>query len=116
MHNYKELRVWQQAIKLATDVYRSTEIFPREEKFGLTSQIQRSAVSIPSNIAEGAGRNGGAEFKLFLSYAAGSSCELETQLIIAKELKYITEELANELILKSTEIQKMIYGLLKSLN
>ena len=116
MHNYKELRVWQQAIKLATDVYRSTEIFPREEKFGLTSQIQRSAVSIPSNIPEGAGRNGGAEFKLFLGYAAGSSCELETQLIIAKELKYITEELANELILKSTEIQKMIYCLLKSLN
>ena len=115
MHNYKELRVWKQAIQLATDVYKITESFPREEKFGLTSQIQRSVVSIPSNIAEGAGRNGGKEFKQFLGYSAGSSCELETQLIISKELNYISEEDANILICKVNDVQKMIYGLLKSL-
>ena len=115
MHNYKELRVWKQAIVLATDVYKIAEGFPKEEKYGLTSQIQRSVVSIPSNIAEGAGRNGGKEFKLFLGYSAGSSCELETQLIIAKELNYITEDCANDLILKVNDVQKMIYGLLKSL-
>ncbi len=97
-------------------MYKITQDFPKEEKYGLSSQIQRSAVSIPSNIAKGAGRNGGKEFKLFLSYSAGSSCELETQLIIAKELKYITENSATELILKVNDIQKMIYGLLKSIS
>ena len=114
MHNYKELKVWQQAIPLATEVYRITKDFPKEEKYGLTSQIQRSAVSIPSNIAEGAGRNGAAEFKLFLGYAAGSSCELETQLIITQALLYLDNSKAEELIKASNNIQKMLYALLKS--
>lgn len=116
MHNYKELRVWQESIKLATEVYRCTESFPKEEKYGLISQIQRSVVSVASNIAEGGGRNGGAEFKMFLGYAAGSACELETQIIIAKELNYLSEEKSGTLILKVTEVQKMLFGLIKSLS
>ena len=116
MHNYKELRVWKQAIALATKIYNCTKEFPKEEKYGLSSQMQRAAVSIASNIAEGSGRNGGAEFRLFVGYASGSACELETQIIIAKEVKFISEEKAEELILKITDIQKMIYGLLKSLS
>lgn len=92
MHNYKDLRVWKSAIELATEVDAVTSLLPKEEKFGLVSQIQRSVVSIASNIAEGAGRNGKNECKMFLGYALGSAFELETQIIIATKLKYISEE------------------------
>lgn len=115
MHNYKELKVWTKSVELATLVYQTTGSFPKEEKFGLTSQMQRAAVSISSNIAEGAGRNSEPEFNVFLGYARGSSFELETQLFIAKNIGYVDES-AFELLLNSiTEIQKMLHGLKKSL-
>lgn len=82
MHQFKELTVWQKAVDLATDVYRYTKNFPAEEKFGLTSQIRRSVVSISSNIAEGVGRKSKKEFKHFLDIAYGSASELETQLLV----------------------------------
>src|SRR5690606_31265320 len=83
MNNLKELKIWNRAMELAVQVYKATETFPAEEKFGLTSQSRRAAVSIPSNIAEGAGRNSVKEFNNFLGIANGSSYELQTQLIIA---------------------------------
>ena len=86
MHKYKELKLWQKSIGLVTSVYLLTRSFPQFENFGLVSQINRSAVSIPSNIAEGAGRNSDKEFIHFLSIAQASSYELETQLIISKNL------------------------------
>jgi four helix bundle protein len=116
MHQFKELKVWQKSVELATDVYNSTNNFPSEEKFGLTSQIRRSVVSISSNIAEGAGRRSKKEFKVFLNYAYGSSSELETQLIISKNLGFINEEILAKLSESINEIQKMIYSLSNSLN
>ena len=92
MNRFKELKVWQEAIDLSVEVYGSTKNFPSEEKFGLISQINRSVISIPSNIAEGAGRNHDKEFVQFLGIAMGSACELESQLIIAEKLKFIPSE------------------------
>ena len=93
MNKFKDLLVWQKAIDLTEFVYLLTTQFPSEEKYGLTSQIRRCVVSIPSNIAEGAGRNSKNEFKHFLSIAFGSSYELETQLILANRFNYILKEL-----------------------
>jgi four helix bundle protein len=115
MHQFKELTVWQKAVDLATDVYSSTKNFPSEEKFGLTSQIRRSVVSISSNIAEGAGRKSKKEFKHFLNIAYGSGSELETQLLIARNLGLLTNENYEVLSEMITEIQKMIYSLSNSL-
>ena len=89
MHNYKKLDVWKESVNLVTEIYLLTDNFPDKEKFGLVSQINRCAVSIPSNIAEGAGRSSKKEFSLFLGYALGSSFELETQLIISNNLNLI---------------------------
>ena len=89
--DFRNLLAWQKAIAFVTDVYRATQSFPNEEKFGLTSQLRRAAVSIPSNIAEGQGRLSRGEFRQFLGQAKGSICEVETQLIIAQNLGYLTE-------------------------
>jgi four helix bundle protein len=115
MHNYKDLRVWEKAVDFAVDVYKSTESLPPDERFGLTSQIRRSVVSVSSNIAEGAGRNTKGEFNQFLGYAYGSSCELDTQLIIAKKLDFITKESFLELEAEVNHIQKMLYRLKQSM-
>lgn len=93
MHNYKELNVWKRAIKFTVQVYKISRSFPADERFGLTSQIRRSAVSVPSNIAEGAGRRTNGEFANFLGIAHGSICELETQLYVAFELGYVDIEI-----------------------
>ncbi|KOF04534.1 30S ribosomal protein S23 [Roseivirga seohaensis subsp. aquiponti] len=116
MNNYKELRVWQSSVDFAVDIYKSTENLPADERFGLTSQIRRSVVSISSNIAEGAGRNTSGEFNQFLGIAYGSSCELETQLIIANRLQFLNNESFGQLELEIDKIQKMIYNLKKSIN
>lgn len=113
MNNYKELIVWQKSVKLAELVYKLTTKFPKEEKYGLTSQIRRCAVSVASNIAEGAGRNSKKEFRNFLGIANGSLNELNTQLEISKRLKIIENKDLDEIILLSDEIQKMIYTLIK---
>lgn len=115
MHDYKKLIVWQESVHLVKEVYFITKKFPSEEKFGLVSQINRSAVSVPSNIAEGAGRNTKGEFKNFLGNASGSSYELETQLILAFTLDYISNNDFQKLSNKIDVIQKMIYKLIKSL-
>ncbi|MBT3382403.1 MAG: four helix bundle protein [Prolixibacteraceae bacterium] len=115
MKKFKNLKVWQKGMDLVKNVYKSSKNFPKEELFGLTSQIRRSAISIPSNVAEGSGRGTDKDFKRFLDIAVGSSYELETQIIIANELKFLSENDFNDLSLKVNEIQKMIAGLHKSL-
>ncbi|MGD1841989.1 MAG: four helix bundle protein [Thermonemataceae bacterium] len=115
MHQFKKLKVWQKSIELATQVHQLTKNFPTEERFGLVVQINRSAVSIASNIAEGAGRNTRKEFNLFLGYAVGSAFELETQLVISNKLSYIEDDLFETIRLDVEEIQKMLYALKKQL-
>ncbi len=115
MHQYKKLTVWQVAVDLATNVYKHTQNFPSSEQFGITSQIRRSVVSISSNVAEGAGRKSKKEFSYFLNVAYGSSSELDTQLLIAKNLNYISETIYKNLSNDIIEIQKMIYSLSKKL-
>jgi four helix bundle protein len=115
MNNFKDLVVWQKSIELTKKIYSATEIFPEKEKFGLTNQLRRAAVSIASNIAEGAGRDSQNEFAHFLAIAKGSSYEVETQVIIANELGYITDEEQTEISNSINEIQKMIAGLKKSI-
>ena len=110
MHNLKELKIWIKAIDLAAEVYRVTSSFPAEEKFGLTSQSRRAAVSISSNIAEGAGRSSSKEFKYFLGIANGSSFELQTQLFISSKLGLINSEELEKLLLLIDELQKMNYS------
>ena len=115
MHNFKELKVWKDSMDLANKVYAITRLFPDEEKFVLTSQIMRSVISIPSNIAEGAGRNSKKEFFHFLNFALGSAFELETQIILANNFDYIKSERFEGLVSKISKVQKMLYGLQKSL-
>lgn len=115
MNRYKNLNIWKRAVALATKIYKGTSCFPKEEKFGLTSQVRRCVVSVSSNIAEGAGRNSEKEFKHFLSIAYGSSCELETQMIIAQNLKFLNESEGKEILDEINEIQKMIYSFSKTL-
>ncbi|AQX85498.1 four helix bundle protein [Elizabethkingia miricola] len=112
--SHKDLKVWQESMDLVTDIYELVQNFPAEEKYNLTSQIKRSAVSIPSNIAEGAGRKSNLEFIQFLNIASGSLSELETQLEIALRLKFITEN--EELFKKIIFIRIMITNLKKSLS
>jgi len=115
MKDFKNLKVWQKGIKMVTEIYNTTQSFPKDELYGLTSQIRRSAISIPSNIAEGSGRNSDKEFNRFLNISLGSSFELETQIIIAHELKFLSNNEFSELIAEIQEQQKMITGLQKSL-
>ncbi len=115
MHNYKELKVWQKSRELVKFIYKLTQKFPKEEIYSLTSQIRRAAVSIPSNIAEGAGHFSNKEFSRFLVIAYSSSCELDTQLILSYDLEFINnDDLKNSASLID-EIQKMLSGLIKSL-
>src|SRR4051794_27864423 len=109
MHKYKELKIWQRAMELVTDIYKVTARFPDKERFGLISQINRASVSIPSNIAEGAGRNSTKEFLRFLSIAHASSYETETQLIISRNLNYLSINELDVLTEKLNEWQKMSY-------
>jgi four helix bundle protein len=115
LHSYRELIVWQKAVDLVTDVYTITKAFPRDEIYGLTSQLRRSAVSIPNNIAEGQGRATKGEFVQFLCHARGSIFELETQIIIAVSLDYVEAESAQRLITRITEVARILNGLLTSL-
>jgi len=109
---HKDLDVWKKAIDLVKEVYEKVVGFPKHEQFGLVSQIRRAAISVPSNIAEGAARNSRKEFIQFLYIALGSMSELETQLIIAKELNYID---SSDLIDKLTQVRRMLLALIKSL-
>jgi four helix bundle protein len=115
MHNFRELKFWQKAIELCLDIYNLSSKFPSEEKFGLTSQLRRAAVSVSSNIAEGSSRNSDKDFLHFLSIAVGSSCEIETQLIISHKLDYINGDQLKAVEIKISEIQKMIFSFSKKI-
>lgn len=114
--SYHDLRIWQSGIKLVKSIYGLTSNFPKNEVFGLSSQMQRAAVSIPSNIAEGQVRGSDKEFKRFLQIALASSAELETQIIIAKELRYLAEEDYNITIQALNELAKQIRSLSKHIS
>ena len=111
---HKDLDVWKKSVDLVTDIYKVTKCFPKEEIYGITNQMRRAAVSIPSNIAEGAGRQTDKEFVQFLHIAMGSSSELETQIIICKNLEYIGVEEMNTVLEKVYDIRKMLTGLLRA--
>lgn len=111
MRPHQKLEAWGKAIDFVVNIYKSTESFPKEEKFGLTSQIRRAAVSVPANIAEGAGRQSDKEFALFLSNAQGSASELETELVIAYRLGYISETSFTDLNSSLDRIGRLITGL-----
>jgi four helix bundle protein len=109
--SFKDLMVWQRSMDIVVQIYEHTRSFPREEIYGLTSQIRRSAVSIPSNIAEGQSRGSDGNFRNHLDIALGSAAELETQLTIAIRIKYIQKAEHQKLVNELTEIVKMLYGL-----
>ena len=115
IHSFRDLQVWQKSMDLTMAVYRLTQAFPREEAFGLTSQLRRSSFSIPSNIAEGQGRLNTREFKQFLGIARGSTCEVQTQLEIVRRLNYGDPQLLTTAEDLSHEIGKMIYVILGKL-
>ena len=108
--NHKELDVWKVSMELVTLVYKLTEAFPKSEHFGLTSQIRRSAVSIPSNIAEGSGRNSWKELHQFVGYSIGSAAELDTQIIIAKILNYLDDKSIEEVFKMLEKTRKLLSG------
>jgi four helix bundle protein len=112
---FRDLQVWQRSIQLTVVIYRLTQGFPREEIYGLSSQIRRAAVSVPSNIAEGQGRLSLGEFRQFLGIARGSNYEMQTQLEIARSLGFGDSRLIDEAESLSHEVGKMIYALLESL-
>jgi four helix bundle protein len=113
--SYRDLVVWQKAMDLVTAIYRITAQFPREEVYGLTSQLRRAAVSIPSNIAEGQGRHGALEFRHFLRQSCGSLMELETQVLIAERLGYISPSETRAILRAAAEVGKVLNGLIASL-
>ncbi|HXE89519.1 MAG TPA: four helix bundle protein [Terriglobales bacterium] len=115
LHSYEDLIAWQKAVDLVAEVYRATKSFPRDEVYGLTAQLRRAAVSIPSNIAEGQGRLSTGEFKQFLGHARGSLYELNTQLRIAEKLKYLSRKDADALTSHSAEVGRILNGLMSSL-
>jgi four helix bundle protein len=112
---YQDLVVWQKAMELVTAVYRVTRDWPREEQYGLTSQVRRAAVAIPSNVAEGHGRSGRREFAHHVSIAYGSLCELETQLLIAERLDFSDAKATESLMERIADVRRLTSGLLRSL-
>jgi four helix bundle protein len=114
--NYKDLKVWQRSRELVKLIYILTQPFPPEEKFGLTSQMRRAAISVPSNIAEGHSRSGTKDYIRFLSIAIGSLAELETQLILATDLEFCTENDIKNCITIIQELQRMLHSLRRNLN
>jgi four helix bundle protein len=115
LKNYRELLVWQKAYRLCIAIYIVTKRFPKEEKFGLTSQVRRAAVSVPSNIAEGYGRKTTPEYIHALYVAYGSNCELETQILLSRDLGYIEVEDMRRLQEDIGEVERMLKALIKSL-
>lgn len=114
MHHFKNLQVWQRSMVLTRQCYELTHGFPKFERYGISAQIQRSAVSIPSNIAEGAGRGANKEFARFLRIAHGSACELETQLLLSRDMGYATDEKVKARTIETVEIRRMLFALSES--
>lgn len=116
MKTYRDLLIWQKSMQLVTDTYQITNTFPKEEVFGLTSQIKRSIISVACNIAEGFGRKSSKEFVRFLNISIGSLFEYQTQIEIARNIKFISEEDFNQLYEKSREIEIMIVSFSNKIN
>jgi len=114
LRNYKDLKVWQKSYQLCLEVYKITKPFPSEERYGLTSQIRRATVSIPSNIAEGYGRRTTGEYlqSLYISY--GSICELETQILLSRDLDYLSKQSSERIEAILGEVERMLKALIKS--
>ncbi len=108
MRNFKELKIWQKGFDIAIDTYKATESFPVAERYGLSQQATRAAVSIPSNIAEGSSRSSSKDYNRFIEIALGSTFELETQLLIAKTMRFADENKLHEILYKLDEEQKML--------
>ena len=115
LKNYKDLKVWQRSYHLCLDIYRTTKGFPIEERYGLTSQIRRAALSVPSNIAEGYGRKTTQDYIRSLYIAYGSNCELETQVLLSGDLGYLKVEEFNKLQADIGEVERMLKALITSL-
>ena len=115
MRDYRRLTVWEKAHALALDVYAVTKTFPDTERFGLSAQMRRCAVSVPSNIAEGCGRGTDADFARFVRIAAGSANELEYQCLLSRDLHYLSQDQANTLMLACSEVRRMLSGLVARL-
>ena len=113
--NYKELIAWQKGLAFVVAVYAATRSWPKEEQYGLTNQVRRAAVSVPSNVAEGQGRASDNDFHRFLSMALGSLCEVETQLLIGRELGYLDDDTLDRLTDQSREVGRLLNGLMRSL-
>ena len=113
--NFRDLIVWQKAVQLTTAIYRCTESFPKDERFGLIAQVRRAAVSVPSNIAEGAGRSSSREYRHLLAIARGSNMELQTQLVIAVELGFGTKNELEHAEALSIEVGRMLAALMRHL-
>jgi four helix bundle protein len=113
--SYRDLIAWRKAMELVTDIYHATQSFPRDELYGLTNQLRRAAVSVPSNIAEGQARFSRKEFHHFLSHARGSLVEIETQLMIAQNLEYLSPQRLRPLLDKASELGKVLNGLIASI-
>ena len=113
--SYRDLIVWQKAMDLTEMIYKATGEFPKEEKYGLISQLRRASVSVPSNIAEGQGRLTPGEFRYFLGIARGSLLEIETQLLLAERFQMLEHRTVERIFVQSTEIKKMLHGLAESI-
>ena len=112
--SYRDLIAWQKAMRFVVEIYSVTQQFPREERYGITNQLRRAAVSVPSNIAEGQARFSQKEFHHFLSQARGSLVEVETQLLIARDLKYLSNSRADVLLAGADELGRVLNGLIAS--
>jgi four helix bundle protein len=115
IRDFKDLEVWQRAVDLVVESYRITKAFPSEERYGLSAQVRRAAVSVPSNIAEGRGRFGLRSFLYHLSVSSGSLMELETQFIIAERLEYLTPTEARRLSEQTAEVRRLLAGMIRAL-
>ena len=114
--SFRDLRVWQEAMTLTTQIYKNTAEFPKSEVYGLGQQMRRAAVSVPSNIAEGKGHRSNKEFVHFLLHARGSLWELQTQILISEELQYISEEKGRKLLGDAEDVSRALSGLITSMS
>ena len=115
MRDFRQLKVWQKAHRCTLEIYRHTQSFPAEERFGLTAQLRKAAVSVPSNIAEGCGRDSERDFARFLSIAAGSASEAEYQLLLARDLGYLADKIYRQLDAQINEVKRMLNSLIRTL-
>ena len=113
--SYRDLEVWQRSMQFAKRIYQVTQAFPSDERFGLTNQLRRASVSVPSNLAEGHARFGAGEFSRFISIAMGSIAEIETQVLLSQDLGYLKQTTTEELLAELETIGKMLRGLAKSI-